>query len=824
MERYKEEVRDARGVRWLEEFGADLRFAVRMARRRPGLTVVIVATLALGIGASIAIHDAGRALATHAIPFPEPDRLVTVELRDGRGLGGTPSYREFRLWESAAEGVLATGAFVSGEFFVGDGSQTFRAFGAGVTGGFFPVLGVEPLLGRTLGPADTAQEDGPVAVITERLWKGRFGADPGIVGRSIRIGGVAHTVIGVVPVGLQFPAAADLWMPLVPGAGASSAAGAAMDEAESLRVSAVGRLRAGASVREAEAALATIRSGLDAEQPAGEGDERVAVAALTGVPDGADRIALILLQVAVVVLLLVTSTNAAGLMLTRAVERRQEVAVRDALGASRGRVVRQLLVESILLAALAGGLGLVVAQLAIVGLRSAVPTTVSRHMLGWERFGLDWHAVGLGLTLAALTGVAFGLVPALRAVRGDLTVHLRDGAPTTTVGRRGSRVARLFLCGEVALALMLLLTAGLLARSLSGLLTADPGFEAEGVLAVEWALPPDRYEAEDAIVRFQEPILERLGGAPGVGAVAVISNLPMSRTGWSKPFRVKGSDPTAEASAASWRPITPGYLPAMGIELVRGRHLARGDGAGAQRVAIVGEALASRHWPDGAEPLGQTLEVEGEEWTVVGVVRDVHNFGARRRAEPTIYVPQAQSPTRAGFLVVRAAGDPTGLAQRIRDEIWGIDPDIALGEIRTMSGMVREFYWNDQLTALLMTAFAVGALLITVVSLYALVAHSVARRRHEIGIRLALGARPRLILLGTISQGVTWVALGIVIGMILALGAARGLAALLYGIGPLDPVVFVLVPAGVLAVAVLASYLPALRATAVDPIETLRGG
>jgi hypothetical protein len=297
----------------------------------------------------------------------------------------------------------------------------------------------------------------------------------------------------------------------------------------------------------------------------------------------------------------------------------------------------------------------------------------------------------------------------------------------------------------------------------------------------------------------------------------------MSRTGWTRRYRVEGDDADADSRLANWRPITPGYLNTLEISLASGRHFHHTDAAGAPRVAIIGETLARREWPEGGSPLGRQLEVGGEPWTIIGVAEDVHYYGVDRGAGATIYVPQAQAPTLAGFLALRVAGDPADFAHRVRQEIWGLDPEIALGEVRTLAGLVQDFYADDRLLAQMMVAFAAISLLITVVSLYTLVAHTVARRRREIGIRIALGARPRRILIDAMSQGVVWVGVGVAVGLILAAGVAKALAALLYGVGPLDPVVFVLVPAGMLGVTIIASYIPAAGVTGVDPTEALRG-
>jgi putative ABC transport system permease protein len=812
VERHKDAVRDARGLRWLDEMAADLRYAGRMLRKRPASTAVIVATLALGIGTSVMIYSAGRSLVFGAIPFPDPDRLVTVELHGEQGRWLSPSRDDFQALESAVAGSIALGAYTFDHLFVGDGTRTYQLRGSRVTGDFFSALAIEPLLGRILTPADEAPGNELVAVITARLWENQFGADPAIIGRPVQIDGRFHTIVGVIPTGLQYPAGVELWTPLGPP----------VADAASPYLVVLGRLRTGATREEVRTVLATVQHGLDQGRPATVHVTRVAVQPLSGQPSGDDMIAFLLLQGAVLALLLIASTNAAGLMLMRALERRQEIAVRASLGAGHGRITRQFLVESMLLTGTSAALGLGVAHLGIAGLRRAVPPSFSSNMLGWDRFGVDGHAVLAALVLAVLTGALIGILPARRVLRGDLTAELREGAPTATAGRRGSRVVRLLLSGEVALALVLLLTAGLLTRSLLALLDADPGFDSDGVLTIQWTLPPERYAGQDAVVRFQDPVQERLAAIPAIRSAGLVSNLPMTRTGWTRRYRIEGDDVDADSRNANWRPVTLGYFSTLGIALMSGRPFLDTDIAGAPGVAIIGEALARREWPDGASPLGKRLRLGDEEWTVFGVARDVHDYGAGRRAGPTIYIPQAQAPTTAGFLALRVAGDPADFAHQLRQAIWDLDPEIALGEIATLPRVVRDFYADSRLLAQLLTAFGLISLLITIVSLYTLVAHSVARRRREIGIRLALGAHPRQILAGAMAQGVVWVGVGVIVGLALAAGVARVLKALLYGVGPLDPAVFVLVPAGLLAIALLASYLPAASAAAVEPTEALR--
>lgn len=800
-------------ARVLEPFTLDVRFGARALWKRPGVPIVAVLTVALGIGASVMIYSAGRKLIADALPFPAADRVVTAERtgEGGRWLVGT--YGDYLAWSSAVERLATLSAYTQMTSFVGDGEQTFRVAASGVTGEYFAMLGISPLRGRTFAAGEVSADEA-VAVITERLWATRFGRADDIVGRSIHIDGRVHTIIGVVPRGYQYPASVDLWTPLR----------STGDDIASRSVSVLGRLHEDAGADAVRAALAPVQRALDETRPAEERTARIDVAVLSGRPNDQAVIATWLLQGTVLVLLLIASTNAAGLMLTRAMDRRREIAVRTSLGASRARVVRQLLVESMFLAVAAGGLGVLVAHTALRVLRDGLPVAMTRSMMGWERLGLDTHALLFAVLLATASGILFGLVPALRVVRGDLGVHLRDGAPTTARGREGSRAARVLLAGEVALALTFLLSGGLLTRSLIALRSADPGFDAADVLAVEWALPPNAPEGTNVIAAFHDPVVQRLEALPGVRSATIVSNLPMSRTGSSRRYRVRGGDPDAEPASASWRPATAGYLEMMGIALRRGRHFEGADGASAARVAIVSEALAQRAWGDGVDPVGRQIDVEDQTWTVVGVAEDVHNFGVQQRAEPTIYVPQAQAPTNAGFLAIGTAGDPPAHAARVRGEIWAVDPDVAIGDVQPLTGMIADFYADERILAVLMTVFATVALFITVVSLYTLVAHAVARRRHEFGIRLALGAQPRHVVVEAMSQGFVWVGAGILVGLILAAGIARVLAAELYGIRPFDPVVFALVPGGMIVVAFIASFLPAQRATAVSPVETLRGG
>jgi putative ABC transport system permease protein len=543
---------------------------------------------------------------------------------------------------------------------------------------------------------------------------------------------------------------------------------------------------------------------------------------LTGRNNDRAEIAARLLQGMVLLVLLIGIANGAGLMLTRGKLRRRELAVRTALGASRFRVARLILAESTVLAAAGGLLGLGIGWLCVELLRRGLPVSMTRQILGWDQLGLDVTAVLFALAMVVATALACGLVPALHAVRHDPSDGLKEEGARAPAGRVTRSVPRLLLVGEVAFSLTLLLTAGLLTRSLVELIRDETGYEAAGVLAAQWVLPPGQYAEDAAIDRLQAQLLERVRAIAGVTSAAIISTLPTAPFGMTRGYRPTGSDPDAEVLAAAWRPASPGYLDAMGMDILRGRPFRSSDGATAGRVAIVDESLAATLGDEGRDLIGSRIDVDGETWTVVGIARTAVNPvypGALRR---TIYVPQAQAPTRSGYLVVRSQGPVPELARQVHDAVWSIDPAIAVGATATLDQIAADLRWSQRVMAVVMAIFASIAVVITIISLYALVAHAVARRQREFGIRLALGADPDRILRGAMAQGMVWVAVGTGLGLVLAIGVAQFLTRLLYGVEPLDPGVFILVSLGLLGLALLASYLPARRAARVDPLVSLK--
>ena len=789
----------------------DLRFALRGIRRRPGTAAVIVAVLAVGIGVAVSIQTANRTLVTAAVPFEDPDQLVRLVLRTDRGGEEPPRYQDLAAWQAETAHLLTLGAHRTERRFVGDDSGTSTLWTSRVTGGFFASLGVDALFGRLLGVEDERVIAESAVVISHRFWERRFGGARDVVGRTLRIDGDVHTVVGVLPMGLQYPSLADAWTILRPSE----------SEVPPMRVEVIGRLATGVTTAQVHAVLSGTVEGQEEARGTEEAAVRLDVVPITGRPSGAAENAILSLQVAVAILLLLTIANAAGLMLTRTLRRRSEIAVRASLGASRVRVVRTVLAETCVLSATAGVLSLLVTKVMISTIRTELPATMSQAMMGWERFGLDRYGMASSLTLAVVAGAVLAAVAVAHVLRRDPTVHLRSAVTTSTVSRRGLWATRLLIAGEVALSLTILTTSGLLVRSFQGLIGSDAGFQTADILAIQWALPPHRYADDESATRAQLDVLRQVRALVGVGSADFVSNLPMSRTGWSKRYRAVGSDPTLDESTVSWRSASSGYLEALDIPLLRGRYLADADGVGADRVVVISEAMAERSWPD-TDPLGEQLEVEGTSWTVVGIVGDVHNFGVQRQADHTAYAPLTQSPVKSGFLTVAFSEVPGDLADRVRGEIWRVDPDIAIGTVALLPQMHDDFYSGDRLTAGMMAVFGIVALLITAATLYTMVTSSVARRHKEIGIRIMLGARKGQILGGVLSFVLVPLGVGITVGTALSVAAAQGLARILYNVSPMDPVVLLFVPLGMGVVAMLACYVPARGAMSIDAVDAVR--
>jgi putative ABC transport system permease protein len=667
----------------------DFRIAMRSVRRQPGTAVMAAIVLALGIATAVAVYSAGRALVTRPLAFPAAHRLVRVDVVGPRGAVLTASYADYVVMRAEADHLVDLQALDEASHFVAIDQSTTRMRGSRVTAGFFAALRVDPILGARID-GEIVDAGMPVALLSQPIWQTRFGGDRTIVGRAIEIDGIVHTVIGVMGPDMQFPAGTELWTALGQGPRTQDVAGVRM----------IGRLRDDVSDEAAASALTALLRSRDDMRAADERGGSVHIRPLSGETSEQGRTALWLLQAAVLALLCLVLTNAGGLMLARAEGRRNEIMIRLALGASRARILTSFHGETLIVALAAGTFGVTIAHAILEGLRNALPLSLTRNLVGWDRLRMDGAAFGFALTLAIVLAALIAIITVVRITPGNLSTQIHEAALATTDTRARRRLSRAILSAQVSLAVILLLLTGLLTRSFMNTLDANPGFAAAGVLTVEWSLPPERYDSVASFHEFQLPLLDRLRSVPGVVAAGIVSNLPMSRTGWIQRYRVAGDDPATDARIASWRPITTDYLSTMGIALLRGRGLNTADVAGAQRVAVVSKALAEREWPD-ADPLNQQFDVSGQTWTVIGVAENVHNFGVQRPAEPTVYVSQAQMPTAAGFLAVRVAADPSALSSDLRREIRAIEPDVALGELRTLHSIVHEFHADERLLAAL---------------------------------------------------------------------------------------------------------------------------
>jgi putative ABC transport system permease protein len=823
LEQVKEDVRMVRAGALMETVGRDIRYGLRTLARTPGFTTAAVLALALGIGATTAIFSVVDAVLLRPLAYDRPQRLAVV-LHRGTGPVAPANFLDWRREASAFEGMGAADYWqpnLSGT------DRPERVLGLHVTADLIPLLGVRPLLGRLF----TAEEDQPgrehVVLLGHRLWQRRFGGDPGAVGRRITLDGQPHTVIGVMPRGFEFPpfwaAGAELWAPM------PLADRAANRNARSLRV--FGRLAGGATLAQARTEIATITARLEKAYPGTNGN--VMVRSLDDMVVGNVRAALLVLLGAVAFVLLIACANVAHMLLARAAARHKEVALRVALGASRARVVRQLLTESIVLASIGGLAGL---ALAAWGIRALIAISAG-SLPRLETAGLDLRVLAVTLAVSLLTGIAFGLAPALQASRSDLGASLREGERGSTTGGGRHRLRRLLMGSELALALVLLVGAGLMIRTFAALRAFDPGFQPGHVLSAVVSVTGSRAGEPARRVAFYRDVVDRIRGLPGVASASAINHLPLAGDIWGFPFNVEGRSRPApgQTPTATYRVVLPGYFGTIGLPLARGRDFDGRDDLGAPGVVIVNEWMAERHWP-GADPIGERITLDDPDkdpaWlTVVGVAGNAARSRWAAAPEEEMFLPFLQarkyreSPHSAYTymtVVVRASGDAAAFGPSLRAAVWGADPDVTVSAVQTMDEVVARSTASPRFYLLLLGTFAAVALALAAVGIYGVMSYSVARRTNEIGIRMALGARPSDVLRLVMREAVTVTAAGAAAGLAAALALTRLMAGLLYGVAATDPATFAGVCVVLTLVALTATYLPARRATRVDPLTALR--
>jgi putative ABC transport system permease protein len=795
----------------LDAAAQDVRYAFRMLRRNPGLAAALVITLALGVGANSAIFSIVNAVLLRPLPFPAPDRLVAVDYL----LGGeylflrdhAPSFQQLALYRSRVAVNLS------------EPSSTERLAGSLVSANFFSVLGTPAALGRTFGGVDETPGHDDVVVLSHGLWRQRFGADPRIIGRRVVIDAEPRTVVGVMPSTFAFPGSdTQLWIPY------------RFDRRDAVTLwgggqGGVGVARLGATATAAQ--LEAERRAFTPQMrrantvwtfPKQWGENRKVVALQERLV-GDVRSRLLILLGAVAFVLLIACVNVANLLLARAGARQRELAVRNAIGAGRGRILRQLLTESLVHGLLGGAIGLFLAYGGVRLLVEVLPADVPRL----DEVRVDWRVLAFTFGTSVVTALGFGAVPAWRGARSHLSGSLKAGDRSGTASF--GRAAGILVVVEVALAVMLLTGAGLLIRSFGELLRIDPGFRTAGVVTARITPPRARYTGDATIRMLYSALLERLGALGGVQSAEAVSHLPLvgGRGGFA--FEVEGKPfaPGASAPVTVDRRVTAGYLESMGIPLRRGRALTEADRERTPRVALINEVMAREHWPD-TDAVGKRFkEVSRQDWiTVVGVVGDVKQDGLVSATRPEAYRPFLQMPVRDMSIVLRTTHDPLTLASSIREVATGLDPTVSVSEIGTGAQLLADAVASPRFTTLLLATFAAMALALAAIGIYGVLSYSVSRRTREIGVRMALGARPADVLRLVLGHAALLAGAGTLAGVGAAFAGTRVLKAQLFGVSPTDPLTFITVPVVLLGVAVGAAYVPVRTATRIAPTVALR--
>jgi putative ABC transport system permease protein len=804
----------------METLWQDLRYGLRMLARSPGFTAVAVLTLALGIGANISIFALVNTVLLRPLPYKNADRLVTVwGYNHARGYTtDLVSPLDFRDWQTQNHSFEIMGASTDVTYTLTGLGEPSLIIAYSFSADYFHTLGVTPLLGRTFLPEEEQPGKNHVAVLSYSFWQSRFGGNHEVVGKAITLDGEPYSVVGVMPVGFRYPPFTELWTPY------TTRPEAANDRSyRYLRIMA--RLKSGVSLEQAQTEMNTIASRLALEYPKTNKDEDATnLISLRQNFSGDVRPALLVLLCAVGFVLLIACANVANLLLARAANRQKEVAVRFALGADRSRLVRQFLTESLLLSLAGGALGLVLASWCANAMVQMFPPTIFNLSVPHvDRISIDGWVLGFAVLASIITSIVFGLAPAIQAC-SNTNEALKEGGRGLLAGAQGRRFRNALVIAEVALSLILLTAAGLTLRTFVYLLKGNLGFTADHVLTLRVLPPSNKYKTDAQLIAFSEHVLESIQSLPGVKAAGTVTFLPLS--GWLGERGVsleRQSTPESERPMAMWSSITPDYFRAFEIPLLNGRAFTNQDRQGTPRVAIVSKSLAARLAPN-SDPIGQRIDVDGVQGPVqlVGVVGDVHHLGMTSETTSELYLPFSQLPEPVLCFAIQTEGDPQSLAKSVERAIWSVDKDQAVGFVMSMDQLASESLAPQRMIMIILGVFGGMALLMAALGLYGVISTSVARRTQEFGIRMALGARAADIQGLVMKQGLGLVLIGVAVGVAGAFGLMRFLAALLYGVRPVDPLTLAVVAVAMIGVAVLASYVPARRATHVDPMVALR--
>jgi putative ABC transport system permease protein len=800
----------------------DIRFAIRMLMKKPAFTAIAIITLALGVGANTAIFSVVNSVLLEPPPYKEPDRLVWVSHKD------TFTPADFLDYRDQAQSFEQIAAFVSWGVNLTSKTEPERVAGALVSSGYFSVLGVSALVGHTFTPEQEQDASARFVVLSHGLWERRFGADVGVVGSAVMLNGESFTVVGVMPRDFRHPRGeAQVWglaKRVVPELPFRSIDPAQNRQLHYLNV--IGRLKPGVAIAEAQVEMETIALRLEQQYPDTNTGDRVTLASMQEHLVGDVKLALMVLLGAVGLVLLIACANVANLMLVRASGRQREIAIRTALGARRGRIIQQLLTESMLMALIGGGLGLLLALWGTDLLISVSPGALPRL----RDISLDGSVLAFTLLTSLITGAVFGLAPALQASKPDLNESLKEGSRGTG-SLRGARVRNALVVIEMALSLVLLVGAGLLINSFLRLANTDPGFKAEGVLSMRLSLSGDKYQEPEQQAAFYKQLLNRVETLPGVDSAGAIEVAPIFSRGAFYSFIVEGvAQPSAEQrreNSSGFHSISPNYFNAMGTTFLAGRQFNEADTADSAGVVIINQTMADRFWP-GESPVGKRISYgvnddNSPAWVeIVGVVGDVRHVGLDAEAAPEAYMPYPQAPYRFMTVMIRTTADPASLAGAVRSQVQAIDPQQPVYDFKPMKEVIADSLAKRRLNMLLIGIFATVALVLAAIGIYGVMSYSVTERTREIGIRVALGARMGDVVRLVVRQGMTLALIGIAAGLVAALLLTRLIESLLYKVSATDPVTFVAITLLLAAVAFVACYIPAWRATKVDPMVALR--
>jgi putative ABC transport system permease protein len=820
----------------METLIADVRYACRLMRRNTTFTAIAIAALALGIGANTAIFTVVDRVLLQPLPYPQPDRIMRLGRQFRTGVGYSISIPKYMAWRQnqvfEAMTVFDFGALAMN---LGAGDPPQQVDGVHVSAAYFHVLGVSPMIGRTFSEAEDMPGGPAVAVMAYGLWQSRFGASHDVIGRPILLNGVPYSVVGIMPNGFQPAPVADVWIPL-------QADPASANQGHYLNVA--GRLKPGVTVAAAQAQMKVVGEQFRRANPKWmDSEESVAVRSMREATTGDVKPALLVLFGAVALVLLIACANVANLLLARASGRQRELAIRAAIGADRWRVVRQLLTESVLLSGCGGLLGLGLGAWGIRGLLRLAPGNIPRLTDANGALTampvLDWRVAAFTVGVSLLTGILFGLVPAMHTSRPDLSTTLKEASGRSGSGSRHNRARGVLVVTEVALALVLLVGAALLIRTFAGLRAVNPGFDPHNVLTLQTSLAGGAYTTTANVNAFVTQVNRRLESLPGVQAAASAIVLPVEN-GIDLPFAIAGKPPVQGDynGDEQWRSVSPHYFQAFKIPLLRGRLFGDTDTGTSTRVVLINEAMAKKYWPK-EDPIGQVIVIgkglgpqfEDPPRQIAGIVGNVRENGLGNEGVGVMYIPQAQVPEGITALAnsviplswaIRTATDPLSLRAVVERELHAVDGQMPVSRERTMEQVIAGAVSRQNFNMVLLSIFAGVALVLAGIGIYGVMSYSVQQRTQEIGIRMALGAGRRRMLTLVLEQGMKLAAIGVVVGLALAYGVTRLLASLLFGVKASDPLTF-MAAAGILTmVALVAAYVPARRATAVDPVIALR--